>query len=131
MTESGWNPRVVCLPPKPTCFSHGPCGFVELGAYYTHLKHSMCRLRGNFSISNNFVYLEGFCNTSQPPSQALYSLFPVIENTIFFFLKSKLQVLLPPFALQATDKSSFHCVKGIRSAKQYKLAGRFSFQREA
>lgn len=58
--------------------------------------------------------------------------FPALGNTTKNKeLQSKLQVWLPPFALRTTDKSSFHCVKGTQSAEQCKLAGPFSFQREA
>lgn len=66
------------------------------------------------------------------PHQVLHCHFPALGNTTKNKkLQSKLQVWLPPLALRAADKSSFHCVKGIQPAEQCKLAGPFSFQREA
>lgn len=86
----------------------------------------------NFSMSNILLTFKDFAMLLRSPHQALHCHFPALGNTAKNKeLQSKLQVWLPPFALQATDKSSFHCVKGIQSAEQCKLAGPFSFQREA
>lgn len=83
------------------------------------------QLGGNFSIFNNFIYLKVFAILLSSLNHALYSIFQQQETLQKKRkkLQSKLQVWLPPLALQASDKSSFHCVKWIQSAEQYKLAG--------
>lgn len=87
---------------------------------------------GNVSMSHILLTFKYFAMLLSFPHQALHCHFPALGNTTKNKkLQSKLQVWLPPLALRAADKSSFHCVKGIQSAEQCKLAGPFSFQREA